>query len=921
MPRDNPAETRYSAVVPPATSPQEGSGRLKIFMGAAPGVGKTYQMLTAAAALLQAGADVVAAVVETHGRKETEALLEGMEIIPRQRIQYKGQSLTEMDLDAVLARRPQVALVDELAHTNAPGSRHAKRYMDIEELLAAGIDVYTTLNVQHVESLNDVVAQITRIRIRETVPDSIIDAADQIELIDLTPDDLIQRLNEGKVYVHAQAERALKNYFKPGNLTALRELALRRTADRVEDQVAEHMKVNAIEGPWATNERVLVCVSDHPSTLQLVRYARRSADRLHARWSALYIEGARHLMLTEEQKDRVAEALRLTEQLGGEAVSIPGQGIVDEIIDYARANNATHIIVGKSRRSKWFEFWHGSVVDALVRNDAGISIHVVAEEALKPLAAAAPPWAPIRLKAQKPSAFQWLDYVISAMIVAVATGLGEILSWLVTLPNISLVYLTAVLVSAVSYGLWPSLFASVMSALAYNFFFMAPLYTFTIEDPANILSLVFFFAVAIMVSNLTGRAREQAVVLRSQARTTIELYAFSRKLAGTAALQDLMQAAVQQTATMLKLTTVILVPRRGSGKTELDIEASHPAPQQLDERELAAAHWTLSNGKSSGRGADTLPSGQWLFVPVKTQREVTAVMGLRSEVDQEGLQTTQALLTPRQRRLLHALIDQVAVAIERVRLVQDIDAARLSAERERLRSALLASLSHDLRTPLASILGAITSLRGYNTLYSGEEREELLSTAQSETERLNRFVGNLLDMTKLESGIIVPRAEAVDMGDLIGIVLRRASTLLQHHRVAVDIAVDFPEVLLDHTLMEQVLFNLLDNASKFAPAGSQIAIAVKLDPDGVTLTVADEGPGIPEGDLDHVFDKFYRVKAGDRQRAGTGLGLSICRGLLQAMDGTIRIVNRQDKPGAILSVSMPARLISPLRAPEAHGDA
>ncbi len=887
---------------------RHGPGRLKIFMGAAPGVGKTYQMLTAAAALKADGIDVVAAVVETHGRAETQSLLQGLEVIPRRIIEYRGQALAEMDLDAVLARRPQVALVDELAHTNAPGSRHGKRYMDIEELLAAGIDVYTTLNVQHVESLNDAVAQITRIRIRETVPDSIIDAADQVELIDLTPDDLIQRLRDGKVYVPAQAERALKNYFKPGNLTALRELALRRTADRVEDEVAQHMKTNAIEGPWAANERVLVCVSDHPNSALLVRYARRAADRLHASWSALYIEGPRHLTLSEEQKDRVQDALRLTEQLGGEAVSIPGQGIADEIIDHARAGNVTHIIVGKSRRTRWFEFWHGSVVDALVRNAAGISVHVVAEEAL---AVQPGPPRPAEQPVKHPvaSTFDWAEYAVSTGIVAVATGLGELLSIAVNLPNIALIYLTAVLVSAVSYGLWPSLFASFLSALAYNFFFLPPLYTFTIADPANVLSLVFFFAVAMMVSNLTGRAREQALVLRAQARTTVELYAFSRKLAGTAVLDDLMRAAAYQTSTMMKLSAVVLMPRGGAGRTDLEIQAAHPEAQSLDERELASAYWTLANGKPSGHGADTLPGGKWLFVPIKTEREVTAVLGLRRTAAAGEAAPGSALLTPRQRRLLNALIDQVAVAIERVRLVHDIDAVRLSAETERLRSALLASLSHDLRTPLASILGAITSLRHYNTLYTGEERDELLGTAEAETERLNRFVGNLLDMTKLESGVIVPRLEPVDLSDLVGTVLRRASTLTGGHRVRIDIAPDFPEIKVDHTLIEQVLFNLLDNAAKFAPPGTEIAIVAGHSPAGVTLAVSDEGAGIPAGDLDHVFDKFYRVNAGDRQRAGTGLGLSICRGLLQAMGGTITARNRGAGPGAILEVILPASLV------------
>ena len=880
-------------------------GRLKIFLGAAPGVGKTYQMLTIAADARRTGIDVVAGVVETHGRTETEALLAGIEIIPKQAIEYRGRTLAEMNLDALLARRPQLALVDELAHTNAPGSRHAKRWMDVEELLNAGIDVYSTLNVQHVESLNDAVAQITRIRIRETVPDSILDRADEIELIDLTPADLIQRLHEGKVYVPEQAKRALTHYFKPGNLTALRELALRRTAERVEDQVAEHMRSNAVQGPWAANERVLVCVSDHPNSPALVRYARRAADRLHAGWTALYIEGPRSATFSEAQKDRVQESLRLAEQLGGEAISIPGRGIAEDVIAYAQNANITHIILGKSRRSKWFELLHGSVVDALVRNADGISIHVVAEEALMPVAAKPKPRPWFTGKPRFTSG--WADYAFTIAIAAIATAVGEGLLQLVTLPNISLVYLMAVLVSAVSYGLGPSLFASVVSALAYNFFFMPPLYTFTIADPANVLSLVFFFAVAILVSNLMARYREQAVVLRNQARRTVELYAFSRKLAGAATLQDVVRLATAQLGAMLNTACVFVMPDEAN---RLSIRADFMVDAQPAERELAAAQWTYLNGQPSGRGSDTLPGGRWLFLPVRTERGTTAVIGLSGrEDDVDGV--GPHLLEPRQRRLANALLDQIAVAMERVSLASDIDEAQLTAETERLRSALLASLSHDLRTPLASILGAITSLRSYASLYDETQRDGLLETAQEETERLNRFVGNLLDMTKLESGVIVPKLEPLDLSEVIGSVLRRGTNMLQLHKVKVTMPPDLPEVVLDHTLTEQVLFNLLDNASKFSPAGSLLQVGARMmETGGVELSVTDEGPGIEHEALAHVFDKFYRVQAGDSRRAGTGLGLSICRGLLQAMGCSIAVENRTDRSGARLTVSIPVSAVA-----------
>ena len=557
-------------------------------------------------------------------------------------------------------------------------------------------------------------------------------------------------------------------------------------------------------------------------------------------------------------------------------------------------------------RGRWFEALHGSVVDTLVRNAAGISIHVVAGEALQALDT------PEKMRPALPrrrtqAAFDWTDYAVTTLIAGLATGIGEGMVQLVALPNIALVYLTAVLVSAVSYGLGPSLYASLLSALAYNYFFMPPLYTFTIADPANVLSLIFFFAVSIMVSNLTARYREQAVTLRRQARGTVELYAFSRKLAGAGTLQQVVDLAVARAGSMLGLATVFLMPEATGGA--LRIRAAHPADTAPGERDLAAAQWTFLNGKPSGRGSNTLPGGKWLFLPLRTERGTTAVLGIADCVPvADG--PDGSLLTPRQRRLVNALVDQIAVALERILLAGDVDAARLSAETERLRSALLASLSHDLRTPLASILGAITSLRSYGALYDDAQRDDLLGTAQEETERLNRFVGNLLDMTKLESGVIVPKREALDLSEVIGSVLRRASTLLQTHVVRTDLPPDLPEVVLDHTLIEQVLFNLLDNAAKFAAPATTITIAAAQDERGIGLDVSDEGPGIDADDLAHVFDKFYRVTVGDRRRAGTGLGLSICRGLLQAMDCTIAVANRADRSGARLTVFIPASAIA-----------
>jgi two-component system sensor histidine kinase KdpD len=882
-----PPDKRPSPDALLAAAAQEARGKLKIFLGAAPGVGKTYEMLSAAQARRREGVDAVVGVVETHGRRETEALLDGLEVVARRRLEYKGRTLDEMDLDAILARRPRLVLVDELAHSNAPGSRHPKRYLDVEELLAAGIDVYSTLNIQHVESLNDVVAQITRIRVRETVPDSILDRADDIEVIDLAPDELIQRLREGKVYVPRQADRAIRHYFKPGNLTALRELALRRTAQRVDEQMLRYMQAHAISGPWAAGDRVLVCVSDHPSCPGLIRYAKRLADRMHAPFTALYVETARTPKLSDAARDRIADSLRLAEGLGGVAVTLPGARIADEVVRYAGENNITQIVIGKSERSRWFEILHGSVVHELVRRSGNISVHVITGEA-------EPPAAKGQVATGAPANLDPVPYAITAAIVALAVGLGMVLQQFLSVASISLVFLTGILISAVRFGLLPSLFACAVSVLAYNFFFLPPLYTFTIADPENVVALFFFLIVAVIASNVAGRARKQLVAARTRARTNEELFGFSRKLAAIALLDDLLWATVYQIAHMLKLRVVILMP----SVQGIEVKAGYPPEDELDVADLAAARWTWEHGRAAGRGADTLPGAKRLFLPLKTGGGPIGVLGIDRE-------ETGPLLTPDGRRLLDALTDQAAIAIERITLAADIAGARMTAETERLRSALLTSISHDLRTPLASIIGALTSLRSYGDSYDKPARDELLATIQVEAERLNRFIGNLLDMTKLESGAVEFKPDPVDIGEIVGTALQRAHRLLADHRVDIDLAPDLPMLRLDYLLFEQVLFNLLDNAAKYAPASTLVTVRGRLAGDKVTLAILDEGPGVPPDALERIFDKFYRVQAQDRQRAGTGLGLAIGRGFVAAMGGTIEAANRSDRSGAVFTVTLP----------------
>ena len=881
---------------------QEGRGRLKIFLGAAPGVGKTYEMLLSAQAKRREGIDVVVGVVETHGRRETEALLAGLEIIPRREVDYKGHRLAEMDLDTILKRRPQLVLVDELAHSNAPESRHPKRYLDVEELIAAGIDVFTTLNIQHVESLNDVVARITRIRVRETVPDSILETADDIEVVDLAPDDLIHRLHEGKVYVPQQAERAVRHYFQPGNLTALRELALRQTAQRVEDQLLSHMRAHAIPGPWAAGDRVLVCVSEAINTPALIRYARRAADRLHAPMTAIYVETARTQRLNNAERDRVAEYLRLAERLGASTMTIPGRKVADEVVAYAETNNITQIVIGKSDRSRWFEMIHGSVVHDLLRKTGSISVHVISAEAGQPTPSTS---VTTRVPAE-PVAL--LPFLGSAGAVTLALGIGELLVHSVGPESISLVFLMAVLAAAIAWGLLPALAACVFSVLAYNFFFLPPLYTFTIADPENVVALFFFLVVAVIVSNLTAAGRRQIVSARARAKTTAELYAFSRKLAGIGTLDDLLWATVYQVASMLRVRTVLLLPKPDA--TSLDVASAYPPEDQLDEADMAAARWCWEHNHPTGRGSDTLPGGKWLFLPLRTGSGAVGVIGI--ERDMPG-----PLLTPDERRLLDALADQAAVAIGRISLVRGLAEARVQAESDRLRAALLTSISHDLRTPLASIIGTVSSLRRYADKYDAADRDELLATLESEAERLNRFVGNLLDMTKLEAGIIDIKLDLADVAEIIGAALERTASVLARHQIKVSLAPDLPMLRLDPTLFEQVLFNLLDNAAKYSPAGSRIDLRARRDGDVVAVQVVDEGPGIPPDDLERIFDKFYRVQAQDRRRAGTGLGLAICRGFIEAQGGRIEAQNRRDRSGAILTIRLPVPEAAEIREPAA----
>ncbi len=648
----------------------------------------------------------------------------------------------------------------------------------------------------------------------------------------------------------------------------------------------DYMRSHAIEGPWPAGERLLVAIDGSGGSAALVRRARRFAEHLRAPWTALHVETSRDLRADEAQRNRVAEALQLATRLGGVAVTLPGEDAATTILDYAHTHNVTHILITQANQSRWLGLFRSSTAQKLIQNAGGINIHIATAETRQQTQRFT--FAPLH-----PSR-DWAAYAKSLGFVAAAGLFAFLLREALGITSVALVFLIGVLASAVRYGLFPSLVAALVSVLAYNFFFLPPLYTFTITDPENVVALVVFALVAVIASNLAARLRAQAISARTRARVTEELYLFSRKLASAASLDDVVWASVYEIALLLKVNVVLLLPKEG----RLELVGGYPPEDQLDEADLAAAQWSFEKNHAAGRGADTLPGAKRLFIPMRTGRGAIGVIGIDS--DRPG-----PLLRPDESRLLDSLSDQAALAIERIHLAADIEKARLAEETDRLRQALLTSISHDLRTPLASIIGSATSLVAHGEELDATARMTLLRTIQEEGERLNRFIGNLLDMTRLESGSLRPNADLIDVSDLVGAALQRAQKILKDHKIETDVETGLPMLSLDMVLMEQVLFNLLDNAAKYAPAGSKITLSARREGDKIAITIADEGEGIPPADYEQIFDKFYRVHRGDRQRVGTGLGLAICRGFVEAMNGTITAANRADRSGAIFTLTFP----------------
>ncbi len=849
-----------------ALAEKDRRGKLTVFLGAAPGVGKTYAMLSRARRLKADGLDVVVGLVETHGRSETAALLEGLEILPRRRVAHRGRMLEEFDLDAALERRPRIVIVDELAHTNPEDSRHPKRYQDIEELIAAGIDVWTALNIQHLESLADLVAQITGVTVRERVPDVVLKRADDVLLVDLSPSELIERLKEGKVYLPESASRAVDRFFRLGNLTALRELALRRTADRVDDQMVDYLKQNAIDGPWATGERLLVCVGSDALSEKVVRVASRLASGLNAPWLVVSIERADREVETPERLQRIETLFRLAEQLGAETRRIIGNDFVEEILKLARREHVTQIVIGTRKRNPWQKLVSRSLPDALSRSASGLGIHIVTPDGTANETR--------RAAVTMPKATSLRQSALSALGFVTLTALiGKGIDLFVDLPNISLLFLLAVLGASAVGGYAAAFLAAALSALAYNFFFIDPIHTFTIAAPHEVFALFIFLAVAMIAGGFASRIREQAEVARYRATALQSLYDFSRKLASTAKGEDAIWLAVSQLQASLKRRVVLLLPRKG----DLAVAAAWPPDTELDVTDLTAARWTHDKREPAGHGTGTLPNSRFEFRPLLGPHGIVGVCGIEHSGERLDLNAERSLT---------AILDQTAIALDRARLADETveQAARL--EGERYREALLSSISHDLRTPLATITGAVTGLRELGERMTPENRDDLLQSIEEESGRMSRFVANLLDMTRIEAGTLKPKQDWVDIADVVQSAVERTRKHAPGRSIETGIAADLPLIRGDSVLIGQVLFNLLDNAVKYG-GDEPVNVYARRDGKDVLISVTDHGKGIPPEDLDRIFEKFYRRGKPDGRSPGTGLGLSIARGFVEAMGGRI----------------------------------
>lgn len=863
---------------------RERQGALKIFLGASPGVGKTYKMLEAAREARREGADIVIGIIESHGRQETEALCEGLETIPLMPLDYRGAQFRELDLDAILKRAPAVVLIDELAHRNIPGTRHPRRYQDIEELLEHGIDVWTTVNIQHLESLNDVVARITGARMRETVPDTLLSAARDVVLVDLTPRELIERLKQGKVYVPEQARAALDGFFSPTNLAALRELALQTVAERIDQDVREVMRRQGVTGPWPVRARIVVAIDGIGNGEEVVRLGRRLAERRRAPWSAVFVDQGH---TGSEQQAGVERTFALATRLGGETVTLRGHDSVEELLAFAREQNATTLVVGRSRHRPLAGLFGHTLSQRLLRRGADFEITFVPSRVAR-----------VRRRQRGFRRREPLrDYVLTFAVVAAATGFAAAIEPLVPLPSLSLVFMTAVLLVAVRTAMRPALIAAILSAGAYNFFFTEPRFTFAMDQTHELATVGFFLIMGLIGGQLAGRLRHQVLALRGTNEQTQTLLSLSRRLSAAVDLPTIHCEATRTIAEHLHVPVVLLAP--GDGNKLAQAAASQDAVN-LSDKAQAAAQWAYDHRQPSGFQTQTLSAIDWRFLPLAIEHECFGVLGVYRPT--EGFHNEQLAA-------IDALIAQVTMAMARTRLATTLEQAKVAEETERLRSALLSSVSHDLRTPLASMIGSASSLRALDDALSTDDRQELLDSVISEGERLNRYIQNLLDMTRLGHGTLKLERDWIGIDDILNAALRRTRELLHHCRLIRHIEPGLPLLYVHPALIEQALVNVIENAAKFSPEGGEVRVSATREDGELLIAVSDEGPGIPSDQREKVFNMFFTGGEGDRGKHGSGLGLAICSGMIGAHFGRIEVLPGPGGRGTTIATHLP--LIEP----------
>lgn len=843
-------------------------GRLKIFFGAAAGVGKTFSMLQTARNLQKDGMDVVVGYVETHGRADTAALLEGLEQLPLKVVNYRNTEQLEFDLDKALERNPQLILVDELAHTNVPGSRHIKRWQDVDELLNAGIDVFTTLNVQHVESLHDVIDHITGVPVQERVPDSFIERAVDIELIDLPPDELIKRVREGKVYLKDKALHALENFFRKGNLLALRELALRVTAERVEAQMEQYRLSRQITEPWAASEKILVCVSQSPLSSTVVRAARRMATGLRVKWMAVYVETPKSASMSKSDRNRVLQTLRLAEQLGAESRELIGNSVPEEIVKCARQNNVSKIVVGKPAQSRWKEILFGSVVDDLIRRSGVIDVYVITGEKHSPEAVET-----FTAKNRTKSS----SYLKALLVVSLFTGIARLMLPYFESSNVVMSYMLGIVIIATQYGRGPSILASLLSVAAFDFFFVPPYLTFAVSDTQYLITFGVMLTIALVISTLTTQVKQQAESARQREEKTYALYLMSRELSSSLESDNLFEIGLRHINDVFDSQTAVCLPDDSDQINVVHRGLGRDALWQID---MGVASWVFRNKKIAGAGTDTLPAAEAIYLPLFGYQRVIGVLAVKFR--DEG-----NFVSPDRLHLLETFANQMAIACERADLAQENEKGRLQVRTEQLKNSLLSSVSHDLRTPLATISGAASSIADQSNNLSELDKSNLSKEIYSESVRLSNLVTNLLAATKMESGEVILNKQNYSLEEIIGSAISAFPAGLVEGRINIEIADSSLEILVDEVLMQQAFVNLIDNALKHTPPTSKITISAKCDSQEVFIVIQDDGPGISDFDKQRVFEKFQ--KGTTASTYGSGLGLAIVYAIIHAHGGQIWI--------------------------------